>query len=55
LIEAYLGAQGAFVAVGLGHLIVGDATLPSLLERAGYTVSRVTSRSPPAAATASAR
>lgn len=38
-IEAYLARDGAFVAVGLGHLI-GEANLPSLLASAGYTVER---------------
>ncbi|MDQ3365346.1 MAG: TraB/GumN family protein [Myxococcota bacterium] len=41
-LEAYLAEAGAFVAVGLGHLIVGDATLPALLQEAGYTVTRAT-------------
>jgi uncharacterized protein len=39
-IERYAATGGAFVAVGLGHLI-GDASLPSLLVERGYTVERV--------------
>jgi hypothetical protein len=38
-IERYLAGDGAFVAVGIGHL-VGPAGLPAALERAGYTVDR---------------
>jgi len=38
-LETYLAGEGAFVAVGLGHLI-GEANLPSLLASAGYTVER---------------
>jgi len=39
-IERYLGDRGAFVAVGLGHLI-GEQGLPELLAKAGYSVERV--------------
>jgi uncharacterized protein YbaP (TraB family) len=40
-VERYLAGDGAFVAVGLGHLL-GEQGLPSLLARAGYRVERVT-------------
>lgn len=36
-LEGYLRADGAFVAVGIGHLL-GDAGLPAMLARAGYRV-----------------
>lgn len=48
-IERYLSAGGAFIAVGLGHLL-GDDGLPALLERAGYTVERHTGPAAPGAA-----
>jgi uncharacterized protein YbaP (TraB family) len=38
-IERYLGDRGAFIAVGLGHLL-GEQGLPALLGKAGYTVER---------------
>ncbi len=44
-IEAYFGTGGAFIAVGLGHLI-GDHNLPALLSEKGYTVARVASGKP---------
>ena len=40
-IEAYFGTGGAFVAVGLGHML-GDQGLPVLFTKAGYTVERTT-------------
>ena len=40
-LEGYLGDGGAFVAVGLGHLL-GEQGLVQLLVRAGYTVERIT-------------
>ena len=39
-IEAYFARGGAFVAVGLGHLL-GPRGLPALLEKDGYTVERI--------------
>lgn len=39
-IERYLTSGGAFIAVGLGHMI-GELGLPALLARAGYRVERV--------------
>ena len=39
LVEAYLSSGGAFVAVGIGHL-VGPDGLPTLLTTAGYRVDR---------------
>ena len=38
-LEAYAAADGAFVAVGLGHLL-GAGGLPETLAHAGYTVER---------------
>jgi uncharacterized protein YbaP (TraB family) len=38
-IERYLAGGGAFIAVGLGHLL-GDTGLLAMLERAGYTAER---------------
>jgi uncharacterized protein YbaP (TraB family) len=42
-IEAHLKAKGAFVAVGIGHLL-GDGGLPAMLARAGYRVTPPRSR-----------
>jgi len=38
-IERYLADRGAFIAVGVGHLI-GEEGLPALLVKAGYAVER---------------
>jgi uncharacterized protein len=38
-LETYLAGDGAFVAVGLGHLL-GEQSLPTLLTKAGYVVTR---------------
>lgn len=40
-IERYLTDGGAFIAVGLGHLL-GDAGLLAMLDQAGYTAERYT-------------
>lgn len=42
-IEGYFASGGAFIAVGLGHLL-GDNGLVALLQRAGYTVERTGAR-----------
>jgi uncharacterized protein YbaP (TraB family) len=39
LLTAYLDGDGAFVAVGLGHLL-GDAGIVAALQSAGYSVER---------------
>jgi len=38
-LEKYLASDGAFVAVGLGHML-GEQGLPTLLAKAGYVVTR---------------
>jgi uncharacterized protein len=43
VLEAHAERDGAFVAVGLGHML-GEQGLPVLLERAGYRVERVPAR-----------
>lgn len=42
-LEAYLPKGGAFVAVGLGHML-GEQGLVTLFVKAGYTVERATTR-----------
>jgi hypothetical protein len=42
-LETYFAQGGAFVAVGLGHLL-GEHGLPAMFQRAGYTVERTASR-----------
>jgi uncharacterized protein YbaP (TraB family) len=44
-LETYLAHDGAFVAVGLGHLL-GEQSVPALLAKAGYVVERASAPSP---------
>ena len=42
-LETYFAKGGAFVAVGLGHLL-GNNSLPAMFEKAGYIVERTKTR-----------